>query len=578
MSNQLKKNPSPIIYNGFEGIDRSSAHTAGLTATDIQNFCIRDDGSLEKRCGYRPLADAEGRIRAFWSGVLHGKFYIYLLSDDVVFSLDLATEKLTVLGTISTHEGNACFFSYKSILYMMDGRNLYEIIDGVLRLAIGYVPQIGKDWPDALIGEPYEAKNLLTRHVRISYVIDEIPTIFLCVGEEIESVEAVFINGELASSDRYFIDNKLNTINILEPKTGDRATVYLTLKNGADDKLTKEILSSTNTVLFGSAEENRIFFWNSYNSNTMFCSDYATKDRVAEAQTIYPTSSSLYIPKGFEFTVGEGRYNIRAAIRHYDRLLIFTEGDTWMSPTSVTGQEESPAIQINTSIGCTSPDGITQIGNDPVTVGQYGIWRWIGDTDQINACSAVNISEKINSMLSHEDWSNMGIYYHRRTDELWLNLKKTGDVLICKISKKQWYRYTGIHAERFFDAEGKVGFTRDGMIYIFDPSMLYDQDSIYSYREICAEYTGDIFDFDTDQKKNLSQVVFRGDLEGGTLELRVCGDGIEDASCTLYDPQKTQHSVIRKRLHSGRFRYASLHMKASGKCRQVIHSLALYAR
>ena len=73
MSNNQKRNNLSVSFDGFRGIDCRRNHTGETVASDVVNFRIRSDGSLEKRNGYRLLTDMEGVIRAFHSEAANGR-------------------------------------------------------------------------------------------------------------------------------------------------------------------------------------------------------------------------------------------------------------------------------------------------------------------------------------------------------------------------------------------------------------------------------------------------------------------------------------------------------------------------
>ena len=576
MSSKTKQKNFSVDFNGFGGIDCQASHSGKPVASDIVNFRIRADGSLEKRYGYRLLTDVGGTIRAFHSTLLDGAYIGYVLAGNTFSILDFSTGALSAVGTVGTDQGKACLFYYDGELYLSDSQTLYRYRDGALTQAVGYVPLVGKDWPNDEVGEPFEPRNLLNRHARISYVIGEIPTIFLCTQYPVESVQAVYVNGIQISEERYSIDTKFTTVNVLDLAAGDRVEVHLTYAENENATLLSEFLSCQRSILFGTSTNNRLFFWDGDRSHTVFCSSHVSSTDLAASQRHFPDSDGLYLPRGHEFRVGDGRYQLQGATRHYDRLLLFTEGDAWMAKHDTSGQEEFPTVSINSDIGCASKNGVILTENTPITLGQHTVWQWTDETDEMSRCNASSLSAAIDAKLSKEEFTRSGLHFNRAERELWLHDPVTGNVWIYNFINRAWYRFSGIYADRLFDADGTVGFVRRQKIYLFDRSAVRDYDDDGAGRAIHAQYVSGLLDFGTERMKNLSCLVLRGDMDGGTLTVAVSGNGIRQESCILAGGG--EHTVLRRRLPSGRFRYASVRLSAYGDERQVIHSLTLHTR
>ncbi|MBQ9085595.1 MAG: hypothetical protein IJY47_00240 [Clostridia bacterium] len=577
MSKNNKQSVPSLSFEGFRGVDGTACGEDPPRASDVVNFRIRKDGSLEKRCGYRLLTSVDETIRAMWTGMERGSFLGYLLLGNTLYSLDFSTGDRRALGTVDTSEGKACIFFYSGYLYVMDKTGFYRFQNGTLSRPLGYVPLIGKDWPNNTIGETYEPRNILNPHARISYLISDPPSIFLCVEDEIQSVQAVYVNGILQSLDNYTVDADFNTVNVSGLNAGDRVVVYLTLKTDYSDLLSA-LYSSPEVILFGDANNNRLFFWGGSEGNTIFCSSFVRNDQLKESRKHFPESDGLYFPEEFEFQVGSGQCNVMGAVRHYDRLLLFTEGETWMASSDASGLEEFPAVCVNSELGCGPQGGVILAGNDPISIGRSGIWQWSGDTEELNHRNARCISREIEDRLSREDYFCATLFYDRAEDAIWLNCPSSGDVWVYTLSEKNWTRFSRIDADRFLEIDGAVGFLRGTGFYVFDPAYTSDYYTETDIREIRGEYESTVSDFGDGRIKNASYALLRGDLDGGNVEIRVQGNNIPAASCVFSEPNGNRHSILSKRLPTGRFRHATVHLTAPGAQRQIIHSLSLHCR
>ncbi len=574
-----KSNQKPTLsLKGFRGVDRRANHTDGGVASDLVNFRIRTDGSLEKRYGFRLLTALGAPIRAFYKKISEGEEIGYALAGNTLFAVNLLTADKEILGTVATSSGKACIFFYKSLLYLLDEQSIYVLENGSLSSVDGYVPLIGKDWPNDYVGEPYEPRNILTRRARISYVVSNTsPSIFMCTGEPVESVDAVWRNGVLLPPENYYIDEGFQTVNVLGTGKGDRLEIYLTMKSHHED-LRRLLLTATRSTLFGGLENYRLFFWGCDDPSMIFCTSFVPKDQALSSSRHGGNANDLYFPAGYEFHVGAEEHRIQGCVPHYDRLLIFTENDTWMAKADVSGFSELSLTAINNEIGCASFDGVASVGNDPISVGKNSLYRWHQQADIPDRCNALRVSEEIDSALTLDKYRNTGLYYDRHRDELWFFHRESGEAWICNLSARNWFRFTGIYAEQMFDAGGEVGFLRDQAIFVFEKTAYTDWKSGGGQAYIEARYTGALTDFGSPDCKNLSQLIMRGDVGGGPLYLFFLIDQKKELSYLLFPKGHTPHFTLRKRLSSPRFRYGRVSILAPDIGRPVIHGMTLHTR
>ncbi len=566
--------PLEVKFQGFGGIE-SKAHCDLTRSASIVNFRIRSDGALEKRCGTRYVFDLGNPIRGVWSGYLHGKYSIFFLAGNMVYRSDPPALTISALGRVSSSTGNANFFSLQGRLYLTDGGNgIYLIGENGPSPALGYVPLIGKDWDNDELGEIYEPYNLINHRARITYVVSDPPSVFLGVPKRISSVQALYLNGTLLDASQYKINNSLLAIEITGLRAGDRAELHVTFQEN-EDPLLPIFCSTKNSTFFSSGEKSRTFFWGSDGSDTMFCTSYVSPDSLTESQRHYPSSDPLYLPRGYEFRVGDGTYPIRGAIRHHDALLIFTEKDTWAANSDSTGLASLPTIPVNAELGCVSDYGAVLTPNDPITVSEHGLYRWQSRELEETRRNAVRVSAALDDLLNPNDFRNATLYYDPLRDELWLGLKHRSQAWVCSPARGDWYCFTGIQADRFFNYAGNVGYINGALVYMVDPTKFSDMNRYYVEKPINATYESASFDFGSDRMKNLSEVGMVCDPDGGELTVEFCPDEGQSVARTL--KPTSDHSVFAKRLRSGRFRSAKLRITSNDPARPVIHSLKLQA-
>ena len=570
---EKKKNGSAVI-NQFGGVDRTSRYDAPITAQRIENFRILNDGSLEKRCGYRHLCHLGAPVRALYSCHINQEFILFALIGCYVYKISAEGSISSKIGQVGTAEGNACFFFFRERLYLLDGEKIYEYREEGFSTVLGYVPLIANGWKTSRVGEIYEPRNLLNRHGRATYNIDT-SSIYLALDAPIESVEAVYINAARMPEQMYKIDEYFTAIDVYELKPGDRVDVYFTYKEGFDELL-RRLCSSTSSALFGGIGRNRIFLCGCNESGTVFSSKNVSALDVIAAQKHYPESGELYFPVGYEFEAGDGMAEVQTMLRFYDRLVIFTEADVWMVTPDDEGSDFASTTSVNARIGCPSPKGAALSENAPVSVGCRSVFTWRSGGD--GRLDAENISAPIDGELDEEFLSGCVIYYDVSKNELWLYNSRRSVIWIYNTVRGAWYSFTGICADHIFDLNGSVAFVRDGELYVFDKDCGADIEADGKRRSIPAIYTSNPYSFGSEKMKNLRSVTVGAELLGEELKLCFSPSTHRTSELTLFPSDSDGAAPITERHALERFRCASVSIISDGRARQKIHSLALDVR
>lgn len=567
-----------MIYDGFKGIDTRTSH--GVSGVcDLLNFRILPDGSIKKRSGYKAIYTSNDVVRAIWSGHIGGNFVCCFLAGNKVYTLDVKTGATSFCATIGTLRGKAQFFYIRDSLYLIDGSNIYKIGNSFADIQQGYVPLLGKDWDVGYPGEIYEPLNLLNNKARITYLVGESVSAYLPTLYPVSHIDAVYKNDVLLSNTDYYFDSRFNTIDVAGLATGDRLEANVTYAEINSDERS-QLLSSTSATVFGGINNSRLFTWGGSVKNKMFTSTYVSRSDLAASEQRYPSSGHLYFQSGNNFEVGDGKYNVTAAVRHYDRLLILTDGDAWIADTSACGEEEFPVMNVNSSTGCNADCGAVMAGNDPISVGNGSVYRWTSDTDELNECNAFSISKPIDSLLDSSFFSKARILFHRPRNEVWLcDPDGDGSVWIYNTLKDAWYRFENIHATDFFDAGDDVGFLSGNTFYVFSDELNEDFKTVGSSvgSEISANFTSSFSDMgDASDRKKLSSLVCKLDPDNSAVSISICTNKGELLTRSVGGG--SGHRVADMRLNSQRFTCIEVILHASGEGRQVIHSLEIDAR
>ncbi len=572
-----------VCYNGIGGIKKNYGHSSTSGAKDIVNFIVCKDGSLKKRCGFRMLTNVGTEIRAVHTTIKDGKFVLFVIGWDCIFRVDTEEgehfgEK-SLAGNIYTDQGEAIFFTFDGDTYIADSLYIY-IYDTNTMLytpVIGYVPLVGKDWPNNIVGPDNEPRNILNRHARITYVVSDLVSIYLCTKDIAESVEAVYLNGSRLSSDKYTIGDIFNTINVQNLSPGDRLDVYFTYKPSNNEPLS--ILNSSKlSAIFGGAETNRVMLCGSDGYSKIFCSKPVSRNDLADSRKIYPQSNGLYFPEGFEISIGNGAGAICSILRHHNNILIFSDSELWVASPEDDYSGKINAYSINSEIGCSNRDAAVIAGNDPVSLGRHSVWLWKNESGASKKYQAVKLSEDIDDELNMYGLENCGIFYSKVKNEIWINCRKSDVIWIYNFDSASWYKFKGITADKLFEIDGQIAFIKDNVVFIFDEKLSVDLDENGDSKDIIASFVTNQTDFNTQKKKNLLSLNISADLGGYPIDITFEGDNGILRKIEVPGGVRNRHSNINRHLYSQRFDNLTVKIESRVPANQIIHKCIVNVR
>ncbi len=557
-----------ITIDQFKGIDCRTENSDATGSSFIKNFRFKHDGSLQKREGYTQLATVPGTIRAVWTGFLDGDQRCYVLADNKIYEI-FETGEMRTVTTANSRTGDADFFYYRGDLYLVDGKGIWILKNDYLTQPTGYVPLVGNMWFDGEVGDVYQPRNLLTDKARYSYVMGGNDYKLIFFDQPIQSLDSVYINGEKIAEDQYYMIGEM-AAGIYPLKSYDHLVVTVTYPPQTN---LITAFKCTHATVFGGANNSRPFFWgNPIVPCHMFTCNYVSDADLDECLTLFPTSDSFYMPYGSIFTVGDGQFPVRAVSRHYDRLLIFTEGGTWMADSTNCSFENQPLININMNVGVSSNGAATPVENQPCCVGNNAIWRWNSHTDELNDCNAYSISDPITPYLPAEFFKDATVFADTaRRELLFTSSVLAGRVWMYSIEKDAWSCFDGIYATKFFNLFGNVGF-----YYLSDgKSHIYYLDK-YAYtdmgEEIVATYESNALRPNSDPPFRSSDVYVS--YSGIEVTLSVDTDTcISKFSAELPPSEKLYQK--RLRANTGRTESLKLRITAGGTGRQSLHSVGI---
>ena len=573
-----KNSIASVEFKKFKGIDRNAPHRETNAAYDMSNFRILPDGSLQKRCGFSLMGALNQPVRGLWAGKLDGEDIGFFVYGSMVARITTNPKLLTMVGNVKTKSGNANFVLFNDRLYLFDGSYVYNVTSSGPSVVEGYAPLYGKDWPVGQKGEVNEPLNLASTHIRMTYVVNE-PFIYLCVDHVISSIDAVYVNDKLISDQsRYYFDRELMCVCVTQLNVGDRVSLFLTVDESEINK--SDLLSCNGAASFGDYNDNILFLWGGEKKNVVFASCAIDNDSLEEVKKVYSKTLPLYIPADAAFTLPTQEKRITAVCRQYDRLLIFTENETWMAHISASPQRKLDAVMVNPTYGCTSFGGAVECANEPVCVSDGAVLRWTSDTDELNECNAYNISSQVESMLPDSFFKNALLVNDKKRSEIFFSdpTDPTGNLWIYNYAIKDWYKFDGIGAKLIFLCGESLGFVSQNTVFLFDEAMTKDRRSDSGTQVITAFYESHPTDLSVPgNKKRLCGMTLNADLAGKDISIRYLSQGQIIRLLKISNEKFFPVSFI-KRLNSRRFCYMNLRLISDSNATQRIYSTGVWVK
>ena len=575
-----KNNPRTtrkISYRGFEGVDLKKIHSGDESIAFIDNFRITDDGSLKKRYGFKKVYEytsSSEKIKAPYSTIENGKEFCYFAQGKRVKKYSFSEKAVTDIGELSTSDHSIFFFEYLNNLYVCDGEKIFAVTSNALNESAFYIPLYGKDW-HAFAGPVNESPNLLWPKVAISYKLTPPATSYLSLGNlNVSSIDALYRNGTLVSSDKYSINERYNSIAVTDFADNDVFFAILTFSPDSYYQGQRNaLLASSNTSLFSELNKNNLFFWGNDNTNQIYYTTTVTEETAKETDK-FVTHTRFYVPIDSYFTVASDRDRVKAFIRHYDRTLIMTDTSTWITNLQDIENQSLKLKNINSSIGCAVKNGCVRIENTIFSIGKDAIYAWNADTDELNECNAHSISDPIRDLLCENFFDNCLIHLNYSKREIWFFNSSQGYTWIYNFKRNAWYAFSGFYPSAFLSGGDEVCFFDGLLLYTFDPSLNYD---IYKNRQntIIGKFKSGQLEFNDRKKKRLYYTTVRGEFMSRSLSMNITLDENSKQSFNITPLKK--HSVVSIRTRSGSFNSLIFELTASGAGEQTLHGLELDA-
>ena len=399
----------------FHGINLSSDFEHSLNSgesPEMVNFTVTDSYKLKKRKGYSVLSKKDGDGRGIGVATLDGKTSVFYAVGREIFSYyDDDEEKI---GEITSDEGEVVFFNFSNKLYVLDGA-LIMVWDGKTFSEIEpYRPLVSISTTPDGAGVSFEEKNILTGKMRQSFTCGANSITLKLAADNLDSVDYVHVGGKRLSKNNYVADLEKGTVNVTssaeEMLIPDGVEIGFT-KNSGNESLLHKMRRAT---VFGKENDTRILLYG----------DSENPDTIRYSGVHGGISGMEYFPENNFNKVGS-RTVITSIVRHFDRLMIFAQGQAFYSYMDEAENENGlkyaifPIRPLSDAVGCSSCGFAALCNSFPITLDHNTLYRWASSNIR-DERYAVNIGEKIRRGIEKWQGNRIRSFDSEKTGELFI--------------------------------------------------------------------------------------------------------------------------------------------------------------
>lgn len=474
-----------IRINKFLGLHECEQGESRLKSGEsprMKNLTVTPNYTLIQRDGWECIADTSGEGRAVFTGSVNGEDRVVWVVSDSVYSLENGVK--TLIGQLESTEGKVTVFPFDSKLYFLDGTKIKEWDGESFGDIVPYVPTIAISCDYLGAGTSFEDANLLTDQKRQSFTPDGSHDTFQLAETDITSVDSVVLSGVVQTASKYTVNLEKGTVTFKTiPSVADPNSIVITFTKASEGA--GNIHRMTQALSYGGDNDTRVFLWGD--------AEYPSHIRYSG---VYGGMSGMeYFPDLNFNRIGAGG-NITSALRHYDKLLIFTENEAFQcwgeTKSDVNGIEYTvyPMKTVSSQVGCASKAFAKLIDNKPVTLTHSGLYLWSSSSirDERNA---EEIGERIRVGLKAFDTEKVSSFDRSATSEFYIWCGKK--VYVYNYALDVFYYYEGFDAVDFSeDREGSLWFVRaDGALCRLTEDKLDGGEAIEfywetGYEEVCG--------------------------------------------------------------------------------------------
>ena len=576
-----------VVIDSFDPLDRSVALCGGKGSFELRNFRRLSDGSLSRRGGLVPLVTLAGNVRGGTTVWREGAQEHYVVAGDAVYYLSEQQEGMRAveIGRLAAEEGPIDFACCGGAVLLLADGELWSLTPETMTATEAYVPLYGKDWSPTDIATQvmHELPNLLSRRLRVRYLLSDATKSVTLSRLIPESVDAILIDGELYEGSISY-SSIARAVSIgQEMPAGAQVEVYLTMP-AEFSALRAEVTRARRMASIGQAEQPRMMFYDGGNAASIYVSRSIAQGESRAVRRVVSDACMLYVTEQDKITVGDGIHAVTGACRHYDRSLIFTANGTWMADGSENTDGTLRLIPVNTALGCSNAGAFLVAGNDPITVFGRRVLRWNSRTDERDECNAACFSVPVEALLPVDFGQNATLCMDEAHGEIWFyRPDKQGRIFIFQTACDGWTSFDGFVPRCVFAFAGGVGIGIGQTLYAVSDAATADTVISEAHPEgaripIDAEYASSFVDFGLAGKsKRLCTAEVVASCGDQTMQLTVQRVNGRRESLLLQGDGEGL-SVMRRRISMGRIRFVRLGLRVCHDGKAELHAIRVTAR
>jgi hypothetical protein len=408
-------------------------------AAEMRNFRITKEGHLQKRPGYKTVADLGAGCKGLWNGNVGGTEYTLAAAGGKVYKLDVSAGTKTELGSVAA-DVRVFFFPYGGKVYILDGSE-YRSWDGTTYAVVsGYVPCVYTATPPAGGGTAYEPVNKLTAKKSQQFSADGTSTVYQLAETGIASVDKVTVNG--AETTAYTADLATGKVTFTAaPATGIN-NVQIWWTGSANDRA--KITGMRFAEQYNGTTDNRVFLYGDGSNEAVYSGIDVNGKPTAE-----------YFPDLNVMAVGDSNTPITGMCRQFSRLIVFKATSTFSiayAPITLTDGTVTAGFYVtpaNRNIGNEAPGQIRLITNYPFSLHGGGVYQWKNGSNGLTSDErqAKRISQRVENTLSGFTFSDCITFENEYKQDYYI---VWGDrAVIYNYTSDTWFVYSAFPATAF---------------------------------------------------------------------------------------------------------------------------------
>jgi hypothetical protein len=576
-----------VVIDSFGSLDRSVALCGGKGSFELRNLRCERDGSLTRRGGLVPLITLDGTVRGGTTILREGVQEHYVVAGSGVYHLseEDGDMQATKIGELTTEEGEVNFACCGGAVLLLDGAQLWTLTSERMAPTEAYVPLYGKDWSptDVATHAMHESPNLLSRRLRVRYVLGDATKSVTLSTLVPEKVDALLINGEpYGGSISYSSIARAVSIG-QEMPAGAQVEVYMTMP-AEFAALRSDVTACRRMAAIGQAEQPRMMFYDGTDGASIYLGRVIPQAECDHVRTVVADACMLYVREHDKITIGDGTHAVTGACRHYDRSLIFTACGTWMADGEENADGTLKLIPVNTTLGCSNAGAFLAVGNAPVSVYGHSVLRWNSRTDERDECNAMAISMPVETMLPSDFGRSATVCLDEENGDIWFyRPDRQGRIFVYQTVCEGWTSFDGFAPHVVFAFAGRIGIGIGQTLYVMSEEATADTLITEAHPEgvrvgIDAEYAGSFADFGlATQSKRLCAAEVVAACGDQTVQLMLQSVNGRRQRVPLQG-DGNEISVMRRRTGMGRVRFVRLGVQADHDGPMRLYAIRLNAR